>query len=454
MANVAASIPVNNRPDTRVFHRHTHSHYPTATQGEGVYIIDQNGKYYLDACCGAAVSCLGHSNDEVRDAIHQQVDSIAFAHTGFFTNEPAEQLADHLTRLAPEGLNHVYFVSGGSEAVESALKLARQYFVEIGKPEKSKFIARWQSYHGNTIGALSAGGNRWRRAQFSPMLVDMIHIPPCYPYRDKREDETEYAYGQRVANRLEETILHEGASNIAAFICEPVVGATMGAVPAVDGYLKRIREICDQYDVLLILDEVMCGMGRTGSYYACETDDIVPDMITVAKGLGGGYQPIGALLCQDKIFDAIYNGSGFFQHGHTYLAHPVACAAALKVQQIIERDNLVARVQEQGNKLKQKLMDAFGAHPHIGDIRGSGLFLGLELVQDRATKDPFPQESAIHTKIKKTAMERGLMIYPMGGTIDGKNGAHILIAPPFIIEEKHMDELITKLSESLSEVLA
>ena len=425
-----------------------------AVGGDGVYLIDELGKRYLDACCGAAVSCLGHSNEEVRNAIKEQTDKLAFAHTGFFTNEPMENLADFLIERAPGDLDRVYFFSGGSEAVEGAIKLARQYFVEIGKPEKSRVIARWQSYHGNTLGALAAGGNKWRREQFKPLLVEMSHISPCYEYRDKKQGESTESYGLRVANELEEEINRVGAENVAAFIAEPVVGATMGCVPAVEGYLKRIREICDKYEVLLILDEVMCGMGRTGSLFACEQDGVVPDIVTIAKGLGAGYQPVGAFIASGKIHDAVRDGSGFFQHGHTYIGHAIACAAALKVQQVVEENNLLDNVKDKGAKLKKAFEDNFGDHANVGDIRGRGLFIGIELVQDKFTKEPFDSSLGIPTKIKAACMSEGLMCYPMGGTIDGQKGAHILFAPPFILEDSHIDEIIEKLKKAFSSSLS
>jgi adenosylmethionine-8-amino-7-oxononanoate aminotransferase len=432
-----------------VFHRHTKTNYPTAVKGDGCYIIDDKGKRYLDACCGAAVSCLGHSNEDVIRAIKQQLDKIPFAHTSFFTNEPMEELADFLVERAPEGLDRVYFFSGGSEATEAAMKLARQYFLEIGKPEKKHIIARWQSYHGNTLGALSAGGNRWRRKQFEPMLVDMHHINACYAYRDQKKKETPEEYGLRVANELEAKILELGAENVIGFMAEPVVGATMGCVPAVNGYFKRIREICDKHGILLILDEVMCGMGRTGTLFACEQDGITADILCIAKGLGAGYQPIGAMMCSKKIFDAVQKGSGFFQHGHTYIGHATACAAALKVQQVIEREKLLKNVNVQGASLMEELKNAFKKNPYVGDIRGRGLFIGLELVQDKEKKTPFPFKDKVNAKLKANAMAEGLMCYPMGGTIDGQKGDHVMFAPPFIITPKQVDEIVDKFSKAM-----
>lgn len=438
---------------SHIFGRSTKGTLPSAVAGDGCYLIDASGKRYLDGSGGAAVSCLGHSNERVRAALHSQLDTLAFAHTGFFTSDPAEQLADRLVAAAPEGIDRVYLVSGGSEAVEAALKLARQYFMEIGQPQRHRVIARRQSYHGNTLGALAAGGNEWRRAQFAPLLVETSHIAPCYEYRGRAEDETVEAYGLRVANELEAEINRLGAETVMAFVAEPVVGATSGAVPAVPGYFKRVREICDQYGILLILDEVMCGMGRTGHLFACLEDGISPDMITIAKGLGAGYQPIGALLVQGRIYDAISAGSGFFQHGHTYMGHAMAAAAANAVLSEIEENDLLARVRVQGAKLQAALEESLGQHPHVGDIRGRGLFRGVELVASRETKASFDPAKKIHAKIKAAAFEAGLICYPMGGTIDGINGDHVLLAPAFIIEDAQIDELVEKLSGAIKVAL-
>jgi adenosylmethionine-8-amino-7-oxononanoate aminotransferase len=397
---------------------------------------------------------LGHSHPRVIQAIKDQVDKIAYAHTGTFTSEPAERLADFLIDNAPEGIDHVYFVSGGSEAVEAALKISRQYFLEKGEPQRSKFIARRQSYHGNTLGALSVGGNLWRREPFDPILIDAEHVSPCYAYRDQQDGESDYVYGQRVADELEARLHQVGPENVIAFIAEPVVGATAGVLLPVKGYFKRIREICDRYGVLLILDEVMCGMGRTGSLFACEQEGIRPDIVTIAKGLGAGYQPIGAMLCSSDIYNAIRDGSGFFQHGHTYMGHSTACAAALAVQQVIVDDGLLANVNARGDELLIALRNRLGDHPLVGDIRGRGLFLGLELVADKVTKDPLDQGLAIHTVIKRQAMSRGLMCYPGGGTIDGRRGNHILLAPPFIIDHSHVSEIADKLGSALDAAVA
>ncbi|MCB2010978.1 MAG: aspartate aminotransferase family protein [Geminicoccaceae bacterium] len=439
---------------SHVFYRNLRQNYPRATGGDGAYIIDSTGKRYLDASGGAAVSCLGHSDRRVIDAIRSQLDAIAFAHTGFFSTDAAEELADHLVARAPAGIDLVYFVSGGSEAVEAALKLARQYYLEIGQPQRRRFIARRQSYHGNTLGALAVGGNQWRRAQFEPILMDADHLTPAFAYREQRDGESEAAFVDRLASELENHLEAVGPETVLAFIAEPVVGATLGAVPAPPGYFRRIREILDRHGILLILDEVMCGMGRTGHLFACEHDGVTPDLITIAKGLGAGYQPVGATLASRNIGDAIRNGSGFFQHGHTYMGHPTACAAALAVQKVIEEDGLLACVVEMGTRLEAALHERFGNHPNIGDIRGRGLFRGIELVADRQDKAVFDPALALHARIKKAAVEEGLICYPMGGTVDGRNGDHVLLAPPFIINDGQIDELVGKLGRAIDTALA
>ena len=438
---------------THVFQRLINQTLPRAVKGDGVYIIDADGKRYLDASGGVAVSCLGHSDPDVLQAIKDQVDTLVFAHTSFFTSQPAEDLADLLIGKAPDGIEMVYFMSGGSEAIEAALKMARQFFLETGEPSRSKIIARRQSYHGNTLGALATGGNALRRKPFEPMLMDVSHIAPCYAYRDRREDETDEEYGIRAADELDAEIQRLGPDTVAAFVAETVVGATLGVVAPVVGYFKRIREICDRYGVLLILDEVMSGMGRTGTTFACEQDGIAPDIICVAKGLGAGYQPIGATLVSGRIFKAFRDGSGFFQHGHTYMGHPTACAAALAVQRKIESADLLDNVRKQGSRLDELLHERLGNHANIGDIRGRGLFRGIELVADRATKEPLDPELALNVRIKKHAFARGLICYPGGGGADGVRGDHVLLAPPFIIDDQQVGELVSLLGDAIDAAL-
>ena len=438
---------------THILHRSANAVYPVAVSGSGLEIVDAHGRRYLDASGGAAVSCLGNGHPDVIAALHRQLDALAYAHTAFFTTEPAERLADRLVENAPAGIDHVYLVSGGSEAMEAALKMARQYFVETGEPQRNAIVARRQSYHGNTLGALATGGNAWRRAQFEPLLIETHHIDPCYAYRLQRDGESDAAYAERAARALEDKLLELGPDRVIAFVAETVVGATAGAVPPVADYFKRIRAICDRYGVLLILDEVMCGMGRTGSLHACEQEGVAPDLMTIAKGLGGGYQPIGAVLLTRRIFEAFANGSGAFQHGHTYMGHPMAAAAALAVQDVVQRDNLIANVVAMGSLFQRRLAERFANDPFVGDIRGRGLFRALELVEDRASKRPFDPALKVHARIKSEAMARDLMVYPMGGTIDGAEGDHVLLAPPFIVNAAQIEAIVERLGEAVDAAL-
>ena len=440
--------------DTQVFHRHLHVKPPVATGGQGLLLTDAEGRSYIDASGGAAVSCLGHGHPDVIAAMHAQIDKLAYAHTSFFTTQVAEELAQNLIAGAPEGMSHVYFVSGGSEAMEAAMKMARQYHVENGQPQRRHFIARRQSYHGNTLGALAVGGNRWRREPFAPILIPVTHVAPCYPYREQRADETPQQYGLRLARELDETIQQLGADQVIAFVAETIGGATAGVLVPVPGYFRAVREVCDRHGVLLILDEVMCGMGRCGTLHACEQEGVVPDLLAIAKGLGGGYQPIGAVLAQNRLVQAMSGGSGFFQHGHTYLGHAVACAAALAVQRVIERDGLLARVRQNSVVLEAMLRETFGEHPHVGDIRGRGFFWGIELVRERESKRPFDPKQKLHAQVKKQGFSRGLMVYPMGGTVDGWYGDHILLAPPFIASESDLALIVERLAAAVNAAVA
>ena len=346
-----------------VFDRSTRARPPVAVRGDGIYLIDENGRRYVDACGGAAVSCLGHGHPDIIAAISDQAARLEYVHTGFFSSEAGEELAAMVARSSPGTLERVWFTSSGSEAIEAALKLARQYHLERGDAGRTRIIARRLSYHGNTLGALAAGGSAWRRAPYAPMLIDVSLVDPCFEYRFAGPGETPDDYGRRAAASLEQEILRLGPETVMAFVAETVVGATTGAVPPVPGYLKHVREICTRYGVLLILDEVMCGSGRTGTFLACEQDDVVPDIATLGKGLGAGYQPIGAVVCTSEVYDAVANGSGALKHGQTYNAHPVGCAAALAVQRVVARDELLARVHEAGERLSDLLVARFGNHP-------------------------------------------------------------------------------------------
>jgi adenosylmethionine-8-amino-7-oxononanoate aminotransferase len=431
------------------FHRNPLHDYPVAVAGDGVYLYDREGRRYLDASGGAAVSCLGHSDRAVIDAITRQLEALPYAHTSFFTNEPMEALADALIASAPKPLDRVYFTSGGSEAMEAALKLARQYFVESGESRRAHVIGRRQSYHGNTLGALAVGGNFWRRKQFEPLLIAATHVSPCYPYRDRREGESNAAYVNRLGAELEAEVARVGGDRVIAFVAETVAGATLGCVPPVPGYFERMREICDRHGILLILDEVMCGMGRCGTMWAFEAEGVVPDMVAIAKGLGAGYQPIGALVAARPIYEAITAGSGFFQHGYTYLGHAAACAGALAVQHRLRIDRILERVAPMGECLEKALRGSFSHNRYVGDIRGRGLFWALELVADRKDKKPFDPALRLHARIKREALKAGLLCYPMGGTIDGARGDHVLLAPPFVIEPSQIEELVHKLAEAI-----
>ena len=439
---------------SNIIHRSLRHTPPVAVSAQGMMVRDSQGKTYIDACGGAAVSSLGHGHPDILTAIHRQLDRNAYAHTSFFTTDVAEELAERLVAGAPDGLTEVYLVSGGSEAMETALKLARQYFVESGQSERTVFISRRQSYHGNTLGALAVGGNEWRRRHFAPLLMEVPRVAPCYEYRDRPAGQSRDDYTMGLLQEIEATILATGPEKVIGFCAEPVVGATGGAIPPTPGYFRGVRSLCDKYGILFIADEVMCGMGRTGTMYAVEQDGVAPDIITIAKGLGAGYQPIGAVLAQGALVERLRNGSGFFQHGHTYLGHPVAAAAALAVQKVIERDDLLAAVRLRGEAFRRMLREVFGDHEHVGDIRGRGLFLALEMVRDRATKEPFDPALKLHAAIKAQAMAHGLMVYPMGGTIDGLNGDHILLAPPFIATDANLSEIVSRLVDSVEAALA
>ena len=425
------------------------SRLPTVVGGQGIVLIAADGRRYIDASGGAAVSCLGHGHPDVVAAIARQAQAMAYAHTSFFSNEPAERLADELIAAAPAGLSKVYFVDNGSAAVETALKMARQYFIEVGAPGRRHVISRRQSYHGNTLGALAVSGNVGRRAPYEPFLFETSRIEPCFYYRHARPGQTEEDYGRQAADALEAELLRVGPDTVMAFIAETVVGATAGAVPPAPGYFRRIREICDRYGVLLILDEVMCGAGRTGTFLACEADGVVPDLVTLAKGLAGGYQPIGAVLCTGEVYDAFVRGSGTFINGHTYSAHAIACAAALAVQKVIRDEGLLERVRRASLRLREALLRRVGEHPLVGDVRGRGLLMALELVADRESKAAFDPALKLSARVKAEAFERGMLVYPGTGTVDGVRGDHVLLAPPYNVMDADIDVIVERLAVAL-----
>lgn len=440
---------------SHLVHRNLTEAPPIAVSGQGIWLREAGGHEVMDGSGGAAVACLGHGHPHVLEAMRRQLGQLTYAHTALFSCESAERLADMLAGHAPGGLTHAYFVSSGSEGMEAALKMARQYFVEKGETHRTRFIARRQSYHGNTLGALAASGNAMRRKPYLPILSDAFsHVSPCYAYRDRADHESDADYVERLAEELEAEFQRLGAQNVIAFCAETIVGATLGCVTALPGYFQKMREICDRHGALLILDEVMSGMGRCGTMHAWEQEGVVPDIQVIAKGLGGGYQPIGGILVQGRVIAAIRDGSGGFMHGHTYQAHPLACAAALAVQEVIAEENLLANVAAMGTLLEAGLTERLGNHRHVGDIRGRGLFWAVELVEDRASKAVFDPALKLNERVKREAYARGLGCYPMGGTIDGRHGDHVILAPPYNVTEAETTMILDRFSAAMEAALA
>ncbi|MBK1659604.1 aspartate aminotransferase family protein [Paracraurococcus ruber] len=440
---------------SHLVHRSLRQDPPLALRGEGMLLYGQDDRPIIDGSGGAAVACLGHGHPKVIAAIKDQLDRLAYAHTALFSCESAERLAEVMVGHAPGGLTHAYFCSSGSEGNEAALKMARQYFLEIGQPQRTRFIARRQSYHGNTLGALSASGNAMRRAPYQPLLSPAFsHVSPCYAYRDRRDDESEAQYVARLLAELEAEFQRLGPDTVIAFVAETVVGATLGCVAALPGYFEGARAICDRHGALLILDEVMSGMGRCGTLHAWEQEGIGPDIQVVAKGLGGGYQPIGGILVHGRVIEGLSAGSGAFMHGHTYQAHPVACAAALAVQAVMAEEGLLENVRAMGALLERRLVERLGNHRHVGDIRGRGLFWAVELVRDRATKQVFDPALKLNDRVKWEAYDRGLACYPMGGTIDGRQGDHVILAPPYIVTAEQVDTIVARFGDAVDAAVA
>ncbi len=434
-----------------LFPRSFRKTYPLAVRGEGCYVFTADGKKYLDAAGGAAVVSIGHGVAAIGRAMAEQAARLAFTHTSQFHTEAAERLAERLRRLAPPSYRQagrVYFTSGGSEATETAIKLARQYFVEHGEPSRMRIVSRWQSYHGSTLGALAVSGNLRRRAPYAPLLPDWGHIPPCYCYRcplGLTYPDCQVA----CADELEKFVESVGPETVAAFIFEPVVGATLGAAVPPEGYVQRLAEICRRYGILLIADEVMTGMGRTGTPFAVEHWGIAPDMMLVGKGVASGYAPLGGMLVAPHVAETIARGSGAFEHGFTYQAHPVAMAAGLAVLDYIEEHRLFERVAPAGRDLLRAL-EPLAQHPHVGDIRARGLLLGVELVKDRATREPFPREAGVAEAVRRAALDEGVTTYPIQGCVDGERGDHILLAPPFIISPDEIRETSRALTAAIA----
>jgi adenosylmethionine-8-amino-7-oxononanoate aminotransferase len=441
--------------DSKVLHRSLVEHPETVTSASGSYYTLSNGQRVLDGCAGAAVAVIGHGDADVQAAVMEQMSSVSYAHTLAFTTTTAEELARTLLQDNPFALCRAYFVTSGSEAMDSAMKLARQYWVELGQPQRRRFIARRLAYHGNTIGAMSVGSNTARKAPYEDALLlhNTSYVSPPYAYRVQKHGETEDAYAQRLVDELDAEIQAVGPDTVMAFIAEPVGGATAGCITPPRGYFEGVRRVCDKYGVLLILDEVMCGSGRTGTYFAFEQEgDVRPDVVTLGKGLGGGYTPIAGVLANHKVIDVLAGGSGVFVHGHTYQAHPVCCAAALAVQKVLERDDLVARCATEGKWLEEQLRKRLEQRKYVGDIRGRGLFWALEFVKNKDTKEPLPRSARFASQMRDEAQRRGLAIYPGTGSVDGVSGDHIILAPPLNISREDLERLVDLLEETYDAV--
>lgn len=437
-------------PQGHVFYRKMAHKYPLITRGEGVYLYDEKGKRYLDGSGGALVVNIGHGKREISQAVIDQMNQVGYVHGTQFTTRSVEEYADALAEILPAGMDKIYFLSGGSEAVEGAIKLARQYCLESGQPQRWRVASRWHSYHGNTLGALSVTGRIGSRKPFLPLLINFPHFPPPYCYRCPYD----LAYPEcnlKCAKALENLIQVEGPETISGVIMEPVIGATVGAVVSPDGYLPLIQEICQRYGILYIDDEVMAGMGRTGRWFAVEHFDVQPDIMVIGKGMSGGYFPLSAVITREEIAERLREKSGGFTHGHTFSHHPVACAVGLTVIRYIQRNNLVEQCRKQGAYLLQKL-EELKSFPFVGDVRGKGLMTAIEFVRDIRTKEPFPRSAKFAEKVIDLAFQNGLVLYPGTGFVDGVQGDMVMVGPPFIIEEKEIDELIEILKTTFSQM--
>lgn len=441
--------------DSKVFHLSLVYRPETIKSSSGSYYTLSSGHRVLDGCAGAAVAVIGHGDPDVKAAVMEQMSEISYVHTLAVTTNSAEDLADMLLEGNPFGFCKAYFVGSGSEAMEAAMKLTRQYWVEAGQPQRTRFVARRQAYHGNTIGAMSVGSNVARKAPYKDalQLENVSYVSPPYGYRVQKEGEAEEDYAQRLVDELDAEFQALGPNTVMAFIAEPVGGATVGCITPPKGYFEGVRRVCDKYGILLVLDEVMCGCGRTGSYFAfAQEGNVRPDIVTLGKGLGGGYAPIAGVLVRENVIDVLKRGSGFFVHGHTYQAHPVSCAASLAVQKVIKRDDLVARCAEMGKLLEDMLRTKLGSRKYVGDVRGRGLFWALEFVKDRQTKEPFGAGVQFSRHMTGEARRLGLAVYPGSGTVDGFEGDHIMLAPPLNIKEEDLRSMVDLLEAAYNAV--
>ncbi|CAI7644943.1 unnamed protein product [Penicillium bialowiezense] len=454
--NLTSSIAESK---SAILHRDTRFIPKKAIGGKGSYIFLEDGTKFLDSTGGAAVSCLGHGNQQVSDMIKEQMDQLSYCHSAFFGTQVAEDLAQLLVDSTGGKLSKLFVVSSGSEAVEAALKLARQYFLELPtpQPERYRFIGRLPSYHGTTLGALSAGGHVQRRQPFKPLLSkNTSHVSPCYAYRFKLDGESDAEYVARLAAELDAEFQRVGPETVCAFIAEPVVGAALGCVPAVPGYFRAMKDVCEKYGALFVLDEIMSGMGRCGTLHAWEQEDVVPDIQTIGKGLGGGYAPVSGILIGDSIVQTMDKGTGVFRHGQTYQGHPISCAAAYAVQKTIQEQSLLENVKSMGAYLEAQLRKRFESHPHVGDIRGKGLFWGMEFVRDKASKEPFDPKDRLSFLIQEKGLEpkHSVSLYGCSGTVDGIRGDHLVLAPPYIVTKEEIDILVDTLAKVLEEIFA
>ncbi|PLN76815.1 putative aminobutyrate aminotransferase [Aspergillus taichungensis] len=451
------TLCASRKTETAILHAKLDTVPPTIVNSRGIHLITEDGREIVDASTGAAVACIGHNNARVNAAIMSQLNSFAYIYSPFFTSKISEKLAKALSDSTQNQMAKAFIVSSGTEAIEAALKMARQYFLELPEPqtERTHFIARRQSYHGNTLGSLSVGGHFGRRAPYKPLLMGNVsHVSPCYAYRGKKPGESDEDFVARLAQELEDEFQAVGPNTVCAFVAETVSGTTLGCVPPVPGYFKAMREVCNRHGALLVMDEVMSGMGRCGTLHAWEQEGVVPDLQTVAKGLGGGYAPIGALLVNKRVIDALEKGSGAFVHSQTYQGHPVACAAAYEVQQIMQEENLLKNVRELGPYMGKLLQDKLGDHPHVGDIRGRGFFWGLEFVKDKATKEPFPVEQRVAPTVFKTGLaDHSISFIPGSGVADGKNGDIIQIAPPYNASRADIEMIAERTAQVVRQVL-
>lgn len=438
-------------PRGHVFYRKLARVYPLVTHGNGIYLYDENGKRYIDGSGGAIVVIVGHGQKEILQKISEQMGQVSYVHGTQFTTKSIEEYGEALGEILPAGLGKIYFLSGGAEAVEAAVKLARQFYLESGQSQRWRVVARWHSYHGNTLGALSLTGRVGMRRPYLPLLIDFPHFPPPYCYRcpfglsyPKCELEC--------AKALENVIRMEGSETISGVIVEPILGATIGAIVPPDGYLSMIQEICRRYGILFIVDEVMTGMGRTGKWFAVEHWNVVPDVMVLGKGMSGGYFPLSAMITRSEFVDRLKEKTGGFVHGHTFSHHPVACAVGLSVLQFIKENRLIERSQQRGDYLLKRL-EELKSYPFVGEVRGRGLMAAIEFVKDQKTKEPFPRSERFTEKLIDLAFENGLVLYPGTGFVDGLNGDMVMLGPPLIIEESQIDEIMEILKRTFSKLI-